>query len=283
MPEYIAFYLIFSSQILLISYYFPRKMLNRMRYVIDKYPPSTHPKLYPVSIDTVEKGLSTYRMMNRFILLAGVALVLNGVYSPSDEMLNWDSQSVLLFYFMLQYSPLLVLGRFGVKYLSLMRKANSRTTRSAELHPRRLFDFVSHRLVYVAISTYIVCILIILYVSQDSFPGFVGYWNILWVTALNLFFVVTVAWIIYGKKRDPHQAREDRLREMELAVKILVRSSILATVFMSIAFILPALELRNLTDIATMLFFQLCAVVGFPSVRIDDTNFDVYKKDPLVA
>ena len=155
MPEYIAFYLIFSSQILLISYYFPRKMLNRMRYVIDKYPPSTHPKLYPVSIDTVEKGLSTYRMMNRFILLAGVALVLNGVYSPSDEMLNRDSQSVLLFYFMLQYSPLLVLGRFGVKYLSLMRKANSRTTRSAELHPRRLFDFVSHRLVYVAISTYI--------------------------------------------------------------------------------------------------------------------------------
>jgi hypothetical protein len=70
---------------------------------------------------------------------------------------------------------------------------------------------------------------------------------------------------------------------MELAVKILVLSSILATVFMSIAFILPALELRNLTDIATMLLFQLCAVVGFPSVRIDDTNFDVYKKDPLVA
>ena len=283
MPEYVWFYLIFSSQVLLISYYFPRKMTSRMRHVIDKYPPSTHPKLYPVPIETVEKGLRTYRMMNRFILLAGVALVANGIYSPTDEMLNWDSQSVILFYFILQFSPVLLLERLGVKYFSLMRQANSRTTRKAELHPRRLFDFVSRRLVYVAISTYIVVILIILYVSQDPFPGFVGYWNILFVTAMNGFLAAVVVWTLHGKRRDPHQAYEDRLKQIEMGVNTLVLTSILGTVFLSILFVLPALELRNLTDMAAMLFLQLCAVVGFQALRIDDTNFDVYKKDPLVA
>ena len=57
MPEHIVwFYLVFSSQILLLSFYVPRRVVGRLRYVVETYPPETHPKLYPVSMDALAWG-----------------------------------------------------------------------------------------------------------------------------------------------------------------------------------------------------------------------------------
>ena len=35
MPEHMLFHVVFLSQILLISFYYPRKILSRMRYVFE--------------------------------------------------------------------------------------------------------------------------------------------------------------------------------------------------------------------------------------------------------
>jgi len=284
MPEYnTVFYAIFLSQVLLISVYVPRKILSRLRHVIEKYPPSTYPKLYPVPVDVVEKGLRTYRIMNLPVLLIGLLLALVGVFSPSEEMLRWDSQSVLTFYFFLQVCPLFLVERSGFKYFRLMRKANSRTTRKAELHPRRLFDFVSPTLVSMAIFSYIVVMLLVLYVIRHPFPGFAGPINIVMITALNLLFAGAVIRFLSGKKGNPHQAHADRLKGIAIAVKMMVLTSIAVNVFLAIVFVLPALGLRNLGDLFQMLFFQLCVVIGSQALRIDNIDFEVYKEDSLVA
>jgi len=284
MPEYnTVFYAIFLSQVLLISVYVPRQLLSRVRHVIEKYPPSTYPKLYPVPVNVVEKGLRTYRIMNLPILLIGMLLVLVGVFSPSEEMLRWDSQTVLMFYFLLQVCPLMLVERSGFKYFRLMRKANSRTTRKAELHPRRLFDFVSPTLVSMAIFSYIVVILLVLYVIRHPFPGFAGPINIVMITAVNLLFAGVVVKNLYGKRGDPHQAHADRLKGIAIAVKMMVVTSIVVNVFLAIVFVLPALNLRDLGDLFQMLFFQLCVVIGSRTLRIDNIDFEVYKDDPLVA
>ncbi len=284
MPEYnTVFYAIFLSQVLLISVYVPRQLLSRVRHVIEKYPPSTYPKLYPVPVNVVEKGLRTYRIVNLPILLIGLLLVLVGVFSPSEEMLRWDSQSVLMFYFLLQVCPLMLVERSGFKYFRLMRKANSRTTRKAELHPRRLFDFVSPTLVSMAIFSYIVVILLVLYVIRHPFPGFAGPINIVMITAVNLLFAGVVVKNLYGKRGDPHQAHADRLKGIAIAVKMMVVTSIVVNVFLAIVFVLPALNLRDLGDLFQMLFFQLCVVIGSRTLRIDNIDFEVYKDDPLVA
>ncbi len=284
MPEYnTVFYAIFLSQVLLISVYVPRQLLSRVRHVIEKYPPSTYPKLYPVPVNVVEKGLRTYRIMNLPILLIGMLLVLVGVFSPSEEMLRWDSQSVLMFYFLLQVCPLMLVERSGFKYFRLMRKANSRTTRKAELHPRRLFDFVSPTLVSMAIFSYIVVILLVLYVIRHPFPGFAGPINIVMITAVNILFAGIVVKNLYGKRGDPHQAHADRLKGIAIAEKMMVVTSIVVNLFLAIVFVLPALNLRDLGDLFQMLFFQLCVVIGSRTLRIDNIDFEVYKDDPLVA
>ncbi len=223
MSNQTLFYLVFLSQVLLISFYFPRKMLKRMRHVIETYPPSTYPKLYPAPLDSVEKSQRTYRNANLFVLLIGLALVLVGVSSSSEEMLNWDNQSVLTIYLFLQYLPMMLLGRSELKQFALMRRASVRTARTADLRPRRLFDFVSPASVGIAIFLYIALVLLVLYIRQDPFPGFGGaLWNIGGVTALNLFFAGVIIVTLYGKKADPYQAYGDRLRVMEMTVKILV-------------------------------------------------------------
>ena len=123
--SYFVFYLVVLSQVLLLSFYLPRTVLRRLRRVIDEHPPSTYPKLYPMSIEVVERGLRRYRIMNLLILLAGLALVFTGIYAPSADMLNWDNQAVLALYACLQFSPMLLVERSGLKYYRLMRKGLS--------------------------------------------------------------------------------------------------------------------------------------------------------------
>ena len=280
---HVLFYFVFLSQVLLISFYFPRKVLGRVRHVIETYPPSAYPRLYPVSLDVAKKAQRNYRNMNLFVLLAGVALVLVGLVSPSEEMLNWDSDSVLMMYFLLQYSPMIIAATAGFTYFNLMRKADTRTTRKAELRPRSLFDFVSPAVFGLAIFVYVAFVLFILYVRQFEFPWFGGYWNIAGVTAVNLVFAGIIVRTLYGKKKDPYQAYEDRARQIGASIRVLVWTSILATAFIALSIGLAAFDLRHLQPISISLYFQVLAVIGFRAFRIDDVNFEVYREDPLAT
>ena len=90
---------------------------------------------------------------------------------------------------------------------------------------------------------------------------------------------------MYGKKLNPHQAYEDRIRHIEIIVKILVFVSIAATMFIALSVVLAALDLRHLQSIAQCLYFQLLAVICLQGYyRSDYTkHFEVYKEDPLVT
>jgi len=277
------FYLVFLSQVLLISFYFPRKILGRVKHVVENYPPSAYPRLYPVSLDVAKKAERTYWNMNLFALLAGIALVLVGLFRPTEEMLNWSTDSVLLIYLLLQYSPLIIASTAGLTYFSLMRKADSRTTRKAELRRRSLFDFVSPAVLGLAIFAYVGFVLLILYVRQFEFPWFGGYSNIVGITTANLLFAGVIARNLYGKKRDPYQAYEDRTRQIGITVRGLVWTSILATVFVALSIGLAAFELRHLQPMSLSLYVQVLAVITFRATRINDVNFEVYREDPVAT
>ena len=108
------------------------------------------------------------------------------------------------------------------------------------------------------------------------------------MTVGNLFFAGLIVKTLYGKRRDPYQANEDRLWQIELLVKSLVFISIAATTFVSITLVLSALDLRNLIDMFTSLYYQLIIAASLRILlintsRIDDINFEVYKEEPLAT
>lgn len=285
MPDNILFYSVFLSQVILISFYFSRKILSRMKYVVETYPPSQYPKLYPVSIDKVEKGQRIFRNMNLLVLLAGLILVLIGFlsgYSPNDN----EDGIFLTIYFVAQFFPMILAEISGFKYFKLMRKANSRTTRKAELHPRRLFDFISPALLGIAIFMYFAVIVLVLYINQFQFYwGSKAFMNIIILTAGNLLFAGIITWNLYGKKLDPYQAYKDRMRQIGLTVKSLVLISIAATMCLAIVVVFDKFNLDNLMPTVMSLYFQLLAVISYqstvPVLQIDNTNFEVYKEEPI--
>ena len=253
-----------------------------MRYVFETYPPSTYPKLYPKPIEYYTKAQRNYRIVNLFVLLAGLLIlaVLLGI-SRSGE---WD-HAIASWYFIVQLFPMMLLELSSLKEFKLMRNAHSRTTRKAELHPRRLFDFISPTIIGMAIITYVAFVLLVLYIRQFEFPWFGGYWNIVTVTAANLFFAGVGSWYMYGQKLNLHQAYQDRMKHIELMVKILVFTSIAATMFIALSVVLAALDLRHLQSIAQCLYLQLLAVICLQAYyRSDYTkHFEVYKEDPVVT
>ena len=280
MPDHFYFYLIFASQILLISFYFPRKMFNRIGYVLTTYPPAEFPKLYPQPIEYYERARHNYRNMNFYILLAGLVLLVGLLFYPRSG--KWDG-AIVNAYFILQFAPMLLLEIWTRKYYQRMRESDQSTTRKAELNPRRLFDFISPAIVGLAIIFYFAFIALILYIRQFDFPWFGGYWNIVGVTAGNLIFAGIIAWNLKGKKRDPYQAYEDRLKQMELVVKQMVFMSIAMTAHIAMVIVIASLDLRYLQPAVVSLYLQLMAVIGLRTLRIENMNFAVYKEQPLAA
>ena len=145
------FYVVFLSQVLLISLLLPRSVLGRLQHVLDTYPASDYPRLYPVPMADVEKAQRSYRYSNRFALVLGLAVVFLGFFPPTDGLLDWENEALHAFYFAIQLSPFLIATTPGFIYFNLKRKPDSRTIRRAELRPRRLFDFVSPALIALTI------------------------------------------------------------------------------------------------------------------------------------
>ena len=279
------FHVVFLSQVLLVSFYLPRKILGLVQHVVEKYPPSRYPKLYPVSLDVAEKAQRNYWNLNLVALAVGMALLLISVLSPTEEMLDWNTTLVLTIYLMVQLLPAMIFiwSNPGFTYFNLKRTVDSTTTRRADLHRRRLVDFVSPTLLRTAIFVYLAFILFVAYVGQFKFPWFGGYLNVVILTAMNLFFLGLAMRQVYGKKKDPYQASEDRMRQLELLVSTLVLCSIGATLYATLHIGLQALEWDALTGIATSLYYQLLTVVCLREFRIDGVNFEVYREDPMAT
>ncbi len=280
MPEHITFHLVFLGQILLVSFYLPKRVHDQMKYVFETYTPSTHPKLYPRPVEHYQRSIRTYRNWNLFMLSAGLLIFAALFINPHDGDVD---NAIVMGYFFAQMFPVILLDISSLKEFRLMRTVNSRTTRTAELHPRRLFDFISPTLFGITVITYVAFVLLILYIKQFEFPWFGGYWNILGITIMNLFFASMVLWQMYGKKLNPHQAYADRIRSIETTTKIMVFTSIAATVFVALSVALSAFEIRHLLPVFLSLYCQSLAAIGFQAYRIGHTNFDVYKGDPLVT
>ena len=283
MREQMLFYLVFLSQVLVVSYVLPRQLLGRVTHVVETYPPSTHPKLYPAPIEATEKARRNYRLMNLVVLLIGLALVAVGIFAPSEDMLGWDTISVLTIYMVLQWAPMIIVATAGFTYFNLKRATDRRTTRRATLQPRRLFDFVSPVLVGLAVVVYVAFVGFVLYVRQFDYPWFGGYMNIVGITAGNLLFVGLIIQNLHGKKKDPFQASDDRLRQTTIALNLALWTSIVATLFIAFAVTLSALELSSLIPMLVSVYAQLLSVASFRTFRTDNIDFGVYKADPVAT
>ncbi len=279
----ILFISLFLTQIFTLSFYLPRKVRNRINYVLKNYPPAQFPNLYTQSIEVYQMKVKMFWAFNLLILAAGMMIVVGLiVYSPDLSAANterWD-QALVAVWFFVQVFPMILMEIGAFSHFKRMREANSQTTRKALLQPRRLFDFISPALIGAAVIIYALFVALVIYMRQFDYPWFGGYANIAGVTIVNLLFAGMLFWKMYGKKQDPYQADGTRKEEIRLVAKQMVFTSIAVTIHIAMSILLAAFELRHLQSVAQIVYFQLIAIVGFQMLRVDQIDFEVYKSEP---
>lgn len=279
MPENVLLLIVFASQAIVVSLLFPWILLRRMDRVIETYPPSRFPRLHPVPVETIRRSQRRYRAANATIAAVGLVLVSVGFYSPAQEMLGWDSQSVIGLFFVLQMAPWSLIGFDPGFSLFNGRRAHARRTRTAELRPRRLFDFVSPAFVALAAVVYLAFVTFVLFAPH---LWGAGHWNILFVTLLNLVLAASIVYTLHEKRKDHFQAHEDRMRRIGRAVRLIVFTSIAATVFLALSAGLKTVG-AGLDDIATSLYLQLIALASLGVTATERENYDVYRDEAIAG
>jgi hypothetical protein len=293
MGETILFCIVFACQVLSISWLFPRRVINRGRYVLQNFPPSTHPRLYPYPPEHFQRWLRNIGRINLAIVGAGFSIIVGLVLAtlggwdgklitPWSASGEWDAAIVNPFFLVQLATGFGYMNFSGRKLLQAMAKAPPPRVRTTELRRRRLVDFVSPTLLVVAALTNAAFIVFLLFYRRFGFTWFTAAGNIVVVAFMLLVFSASIGVALRAPKLDPYQAHQDRSNLIKLVVQqalgFCIAYPVLITVWLTIKIFDPDL----LEPVIASLYCQGIAVaVLWPSFtyRVDQVDFDVYRRD----
>ena len=279
------FYIVFLGQILLASVFLPRKLLQRMRFVLKTYPPAEFPKLYPRPLEHYHIAHYRLELAFKIILAIGLALLLSIMFVVDHGSFADDGNISEIFpaaYGFLQMTPLMILELSEFGHLKLMRKLNEDPVRRAELRPRKVTSVVSPLLILATLVLIAVSIFIDFYAHDFNVSwGHDTVQRTITLLVTNVLLFAVASWQFYGKKLDPHQSPEDRLRRATISIKSMMYVSMAMIVFFGTASADDFYALDAFDAIFMSLYIQAVVLISVGSVlrmvKPADINFDVYK------
>ncbi|MEM7366804.1 MAG: hypothetical protein AAF525_22540 [Pseudomonadota bacterium] len=273
------FLVAFLLQVIVLTVYFPGRIYNRLGYVMTHYPPSDFPRLYPQPLSHYEAERRNYLIKN--VLVGAIGLVLLSMFSVDTYLGDWERMLITGF-FLVQLLPVIHLDLLTLRRSKLMRELLTDGVRKAEMRPRHVHQFVSSGLLGGAIATYLGFIVLVVYVNQFDYEWFGGYLNLVIITGLNVLFVAVGYWTLTSKRKDPYQAYQDRLVQMEMTIRTLVFVSIAATWYVALSILLSAIQLDHLESIAICIYHVVLGLICMQPYSISRVDFDVYR-EPATA
>jgi MFS family permease len=288
--EIVFFCLAFLSQILLISWFYARRLVHNRRYVLRNFPPSTHPKLYPQPFEYYERKLRNFARLNLAVVAVGLAIIVailgslagawdGGMFGSAHDQ-QWNT-TVVTPYFMVQIFASLYL-EFSLKHSFAMAKAPPPRVRTTELRPRKLFDFVSPTALAIAVLLNVGFIGFVLYYRRFEFPWFTAAGNITVVAVMFVVFLLSVAFALYSARPDPYQTPQDRRNWLKSVVQHTLATCIAVPVLVTIVLLVKYFDPDILEPLLTSLFCQAFAVLTlWPTYvqRVDSVDYEVYRGD----
>ncbi len=277
----IILYLAAIGQIILLSYYYPEKIMRRVNQILTNFPAITHPKLYAVENGDVlaKKGIVRFKLITRFTLYLGLFLLSLSVITNTP--LN---DAMVTLFAMVQFIPFMLMEIIELKHYKLMRQNNENHKRSADLKRRQYFDYISPLKFSLAAIMFAIYIAFNLYRNNFNLAwGSDGLITLVTIIGVHIYFAIVVVWMMYGKKLDPHKETKDRDRHIGGVVHTTFYVSIAMSTFLLIYGLLQHYQLDPWEPIALSIYFQLCAYLGLGTIlkvnSIEKINFEVYRDD----
>jgi hypothetical protein len=265
MNEANAFLAMFAIQILAGSILYPAWLIRHVRAKLASFPVERFAELFPgVDQDQSARRFATrHRALNTCIAVIGL-LLLRWLFRYMQDS-GWRDgpvEALATVYFLAQMSPVLRIGWVAHRYNKMLKHSLAEPKRRAVLQRRRLFDFVSPFVVFLAGLTYFVMVALVLYIRQHPFPGFGGFLNIGITTLVYALNASVVYWWLYGRKRNPLETHADRIQATGVVVRTLVYSCIVVTVFQSLTLTLGLLQVKRWGPFALSSFFVICTLIS---------------------
>jgi|GEM_PF-6521570 len=136
----IPFLIIFFIQVVVISLYFPQRIIQRSNEFIEQYPPRSYPRLYGWPVEEWQAAISQYRGLSLTIFVVGLVLLLVLIISgfPESLLATWLIWFVFTVLQTLCNVWRIKKARDCLKAIEL----DEPSVRSAELVRRRIMDYV---------------------------------------------------------------------------------------------------------------------------------------------
>jgi hypothetical protein len=196
---------------------------------------------------------------------------------------GYISEAFPAIYGMLQFLPLMALEISEFNQFKLMRQAEAGTTRTADLRRRGLFDLVSPKLFFLALTVFFAAVVFDLYVHDFS-TSLESIERTLILTCTNLLLVAMAAWLMYGKKLNPHQSADDRFKHIGVSLQSFLYVSMALSVFWMTQAADDLVGLAFLDATIMSVYFQVIALLSIGTLlrnmKLEDVNFEVYRDSP---
>lgn len=150
------------------------------------------------------------------------------------------------------------MGWKAARSMKALKSSLADGKRKAVLQRRRLFDFVSPLLVFLAVASCALLVALVLYIRQHPFPGFDALPYLVVTSLLFGFFAFLVYGWLYGRNRVPLATHADRLLTIRVTVKTLLCTGIGFTVFSTLELTLSLLHLESWSLLAVTAAFLIC-------------------------
>ncbi|WP_027835240.1 hypothetical protein [Maritalea myrionectae] len=286
----VVFYIVLLSQVILISFYYPAKIVRRTTYVLETCPPEQYPKLYESTFyaepeAVIRRTLTRFKLMNMAIGNLGIALLIAMAityYSPHEIKQNGHILFVLLFA-ILQMVPCFYIEFATWRWHAHVRATVQPSKRTADLRPRRLFDFISPIWVGLAGGLLITWFVLYLTINNDGTPWQWNHYLTMIIFPIQMLFAFKIYRAINGKKSDPHQSYQDQIRNIQTVVQVNIFASIGMSLFLIIMELVNLYRLDMYEPLFLSGYVQFMVIFGIGQLMrtysIKSVDFDVYKAE----
>ena len=176
--------------------------------------------------------------------------------------MRWATGSLV--YFLLQYFPIILIAWIQTRFNKVHRYGLPEAKRTATLQRRGLFDFVSPRLVVLAVLSYSSFAAFMFYVARHPFPGFGGPLANIGILTLGYIFLGVVGYRqIYGRKTDPLQTHAERMHTIRVIVNGIAWCCIIVPMVGALSIARQLLDLDTWGPFVGSLIFLIFGLTSF--------------------
>ena len=284
MDATIFFIVALCSQTFLLSWYLPKRVQARMRYIFDHYPYEQYPKLYGGNLDRSQKNYRIHIFFNNLMFSAGIGLII-GVAYLGDSLPSGVAALGSFGYGMFQAIPLIVMDFVMLRHCKKLRDENDTPQRSASLTPRSIFNHTSMAMLILVFSFYLMASLFDMYTKGFDFSlGFELFEAFAILSGVNIFFIFMIRWRVYGKKLNPLTSPEDDKKEIDAVVQSTLFVSSAASIFFMTMRAVNVYEIDQFEGVLMSIYMQAIFVYSIifslNQNKVEDMNLEMYREEP---